>query len=59
MPHLFSGLHQKRQSGTITGGTLTVGSSKSRGSASRMITNCKSNSENPSDCVNLIIGAKF
>ena len=54
MPHLFSGLHQKRQSGTITGGTLTVGSSKSRGSASRMVSHCRSTGAS-TDCVATIL----
>jgi len=54
MPHLFSGLNQKRQSGKITNGTQFVGS-KGRGSVSRMVTHCKSNSENPSDCVNSVL----
>jgi hypothetical protein len=57
MPHLFSGLHQKRQSGAITGGTLTVGNTKSRGSTARMVSHCKSNSENPSDCVNTVLNS--
>jgi hypothetical protein len=54
MPHLFSGLNQKRQSGVITGGTFTVGG-KGRGSSNRMVSHCRSNSENPSECSNQII----
>jgi hypothetical protein len=55
MPHLFSGLNQKRQGGKITNGTFVVGSTKSRGSSTRMVSHCKSNSENSSDCVNTVL----
>jgi hypothetical protein len=57
MPHLYSGLNQKRQGGKITNGTFVVGSTKSRGSSTRMVSHCKSNSENPSDCVNAVLNA--
>jgi hypothetical protein len=53
MPHLFSGLHQKRQSGTITTGTLSVGA-KGMSSASRMVSQCKSTGTS-TDCVNTVL----
>jgi hypothetical protein len=56
MPGIVSKNISSRQSGAITGGTMRVGNSKSGGSANRMVSHCKSNSENPSDCVNQIIG---
>jgi hypothetical protein len=55
MGRLFSGLNQKRQGGKITSGTINIGSTKGRGSATRMVSHCKSNSENPSDCVNQVV----
>ena len=58
MPHLFSGLNQKRQSGKITNGTFIIGSTKSIGSTTRMVSNCKSNSNNPSECINNILNIK-
>ena len=57
MPHLYSGLNQKRQGGKITSGTINVGSSKSRGSSNRMISHCKSNSENSSDCIASVLNS--
>jgi hypothetical protein len=54
MPHLFSGLNQKQQSGKITNGTVIAGS-KGRGSIVRMVSHCKTNSENSSDCINEVI----
>lgn len=54
MPHLFSGLHQKRQSGKLIYGTQIAGS-KGRSSVMRMVSHCKSNSENPSDCINTVL----
>lgn len=55
MPHLFSGLHQKRQGGKITAGTIIVGNSKGRGSTTRQLNHCKANSENPSNCVDTVL----
>jgi hypothetical protein len=55
MPHLFSGLNQKRQSGKITSGTMIVGNSKGRGSTTRQLNHCKANSENPSNCVDTVL----
>lgn len=54
MPHLFSGLNQKRQSGVITVGTFTVGNTKGRGSTTRMLNYCKS-SGTSSDCVATVL----
>ena len=54
MPHLFSGLHQKRQSGKITNVTQIVGS-KGRSSVVRLVSHCKSNSESPSECVKTVL----
>jgi hypothetical protein len=36
---------------------FNLGATRGKGSSTRMLSHCKSNSENPSDCVNLIIGA--
>jgi hypothetical protein len=55
MPHLFSGLNQKRQSGVITGGTSVVGS-KGRGSSTRMVSHCKSIGTSH-DCVAAVLNA--
>jgi hypothetical protein len=55
MPHLFSGLNQKRQSGVITGGTFTVGNTKGRGSTTRMLNYCTQHSEAQSDCIDQFI----
>ena len=54
MPHLFSGLNQKRQSGKITSETINIGSTKSRGSASRMVSHCRSTGTSH-DCVNAVL----
>ena len=58
MPHLFSGLNQKRQSGKITSGTITVGNSKGRGSTTRMFNWCNKRSPNPSLCINQFVTIK-
>lgn len=55
MPHLFSAINSNRQSGKITSGTQIVGSTKGIGSTSRMVSHCKSNSENPSNCINAVL----
>ena len=55
MPHLFSGLNQKRQSGKITNGTFVINNTKGRGSTTRMYNYCTQNSENPSNCINAFI----
>ena len=41
MPHLFSGLNQKRQGGKITNGTFIISNTKGRGSTTRMLNYCK------------------
>jgi hypothetical protein len=57
MPHLFSGLNQKRQSGKITNGTFIINNTKGRGSTTRMLNYCNQTSENPSDCINEFVSA--
>ena len=54
MPHLFSGLNQKRQGGKITNGTILAGNPKTKGSTSRIVSNCQSTSANPSECISQI-----
>jgi len=58
MPHLFSGLHQKRQGGKVTSGTINIGSTKSRGSASRMVSHCSKSSNNITECIKSIMNIK-
>ena len=55
MPHLFSGLNQKRQGGKITNGTFIISNTKGRGSTTRMLNYCKQKSQAPSECINQFI----
>ena len=55
MPHLFSGLNQKQQSGKITNGTFVIGNTKSRGSSTRILNNCSKTRENSQNCLASII----
>lgn len=55
MPHLFSGLNQKRQGGKITNGTFVIGNTKSRGSSTRILNNCSKTRENSQNCLYSII----
>ena len=55
MSHLFSGFNQKQQSGKITNGTFVIGSTKGRGSTSRMFNYCTQTSSTPYLCINQFI----
>jgi hypothetical protein len=55
MPHLFSGLNQKQQSGKITNGTFIISNTKGRGSTTRMYNYCRQKSQTPPECINAFI----
>ena len=40
---------------TVNGPLVNLGATRGKGSSTRMVNHCKSNSENPSDCVNQFI----
>jgi hypothetical protein len=47
------GFNQKKFSGKVSTAAVNMGSTKGRGSTTRMLNYCTQHSEEPSDCVNL------
>jgi hypothetical protein len=58
MPHLFSGLNQKRLSGQISGSAINMGTTKGLGSSVRIVNNCSQNTRDKQSCVNSILAVK-
>jgi hypothetical protein len=55
MPHLFSGLNQKKFNNSFSTTAVNMGSTKGRGSTTRMLNYCRQKSQTPSECINQFI----
>jgi hypothetical protein len=55
MPGIVPKNISTRQSGQISSGTQRIGNTKSSGSSTRMVSHCKSNSDNQSNCINTVL----